>query len=201
MKKGLPVLLSILLCASCACAESTEETMVELPPTDTHILIACFSCTGNTWRLAEYAAQVLNADLFRIEPETSYTDSDLNYHDDNCRANREMADDTCRPALKSLVDNMAQYDTVLLASPTWWGQAPRIMETFIESHDLSGKTLLHFSTSGGSGYGNTGNILAALTDGSVRWLEGARLSSDMTADEMAAWLDEKGIVPDVTLSK
>ena len=201
MKRALSVLLSILLCASCACAESAEETMAEFAPTDSTILVACFSCTGNTWRLAEYAAEHLNADLFRIEPETPYTDSDLNYHDDNCRANREMADDACRPALKSLVESMAQYDTVILASPTWWGQAPRIIETFIESHDLSGKTLLHFSTSGSSGYGNTGNILAALTDGSVRWLEGARLSSDTTADEMAAWLKEKGLTPYVTQSK
>ena len=199
MKRVLPIVLSILLCAFCAHAENVEET--EFTPTDSTILVACFSCTGNTWRLAEYAAECLNADLFRIEPETPYTDSDLNYRDDSCRANREMADDACRPALKSLVDNMAQYDTVILASPTWWGQAPRIMETFLESHELSGKTLLHFSTSGGSGYGNTGSILAALTDESVRWLEGARLSSDTTADEMAAWLNEKGIAPYVTPSK
>ena len=194
MKRTLLVLASILLCASCACAESAQgETTAEFIPTDATVLVACFSCTGNTWRLAEYAAEYLNADLFRIEPETPYTDDDLNYRDDACRANREMADDACRPALKSLVDNMAQYTTVILASPTWWGQAPRIMETFIESHALSGKTVLHFSTSGGSGYGNTGAILAALTDESVTWLEGARLSSNMTREDMAAWLAAKGL--------
>ena len=196
MKRAILLLLSLLVGISCACAEGTEEGAYAFTPTDSAILVACFSCTGNTWRLAEYAAEALNADLFRIEPETPYTDDDLNYRDDACRANREMADDTSRPALRSLVGNMAQYDTVILASPTWWGQAPRIMATFIESHDLSGKTLLHFSTSGGSGYGNTGDILAALTGEGVRWLAGARLSSGMTAEEMAAWLAEKGLAPD-----
>lgn len=193
MKNLFALLLALVLCLSAACAEG--ESTQSFVPTDSNILVACFSATGNTWPLAEYAAQYLNADLFRIEPEEPYTDADLNYNDDNCRANLEMNDETSRPALAAAVENMAQYDTVVLAFPIWWGQAPRIIETFIEAHDLSGKTVLSFCTSGGSGYGRTGELLASLTDDTVNWIEGSRLSTDTTAEEMAAWLAEKGVAP------
>lgn len=115
MKKLLIVLLCLILLVSSAVAGSSPA------PTGTNILVACFSATGNTWPLAEYAAEYLNADLFRIEPEQPYTDADLNYNDDSCRANREMQDEACRPALAATVENMAQYDTVILAFPIWWG--------------------------------------------------------------------------------
>lgn len=192
MKKRLTVLLSMLLLVSFACAEEAGFTF---EPTDSNVLVACFSATGNTWPLAQYAAETLNADLFRIEAEVPYTDADLNYNDNSCRANREMEDETSRPALAATVTNMDQYDTVILAFPIWWGQAPRIIETFIEAHDLSGKTVLTFCTSGGSGYGRTGDILAALTDETVNWIEGARFSASTSAEDMAAWLTEKGIAP------
>ena len=193
MKKWMCILISLMLLAACAVAEEAPDQA--FVPTESNILVACFSATGNTWPLAEYAAQYLNADLFRIEPEEPYTDADLNYNDDNCRANREMNDETSRPALAATVESMAQYDTVVLAFPIWWGQAPRIIETFMEAHDLTGKTVLTFCTSGGSGYGRTGEMLASLTDETVNWIEGSRLSADTTAEEMAAWLTEKGIAP------
>lgn len=192
MKKLLILALALMMSLSFACAE--EETPA-FTPTDSNVLVACFSATGNTWPLAEYAAAYLNADLFRIEPAIPYTDADLNYNDADCRANQEMSDETSRPALAATVENMAQYDTVVLAFPIWWGQAPRLIETFVEAHDLSGKTLLTFCTSASSGYGRTGEILAALTDGTVNWIEGARFSASTTAEEMEAWLAEKGIAP------
>lgn len=191
MKKLLVLLLALTLCLSAACAQAESA----FAPTDSNILVACFSATGNTWPLAQHAAQYLNADLFRIEPEEPYTDADLNYNDDNCRANREMNDQTSRPALAATVENIAQYDTIVLAFPIWWGQAPRIIETFVEAHDLTGKTVLTFCTSGGSGYGSTGDILAALTDDTVNWIEGSRFSPNTTAEEIAAWLTEKGVAP------
>lgn len=192
MKKLIAMLIALMLCLSAACAEEDEAAFV---PTESNILVACFSATGNTWPLAQYAAEFLHADLFRIEAEIPYTDDDLNYNNSACRANQEMNDDSSRPALAATVENMAQYDTVILAFPIWWGQAPRIIETFIEAHDLSGKTVLTFCTSGGSGFGRTGDILAALTDDTVNWIEGSRLSASTTAEEMAAWLTEKGIEP------
>ncbi len=190
MKKLIVMLMALTLCLSVACAEESA-----FAPTKSNILVACFSATGNTWPLAQYAAEYLHADLFRIEAEVPYTDADLNYNDDSCRANQEMDDDSSRPALAATAENMAQYDTVVLAFPIWWGQAPRIIETFIEAHDLSGKTVLPFCTSGSSGFGRTGEILAALTDDTVNWIEGARLSPSTTAEEMAAWLAEKGVEP------
>ena len=190
MKKLIAILIALTLCLSVACAEESA-----FAPTESNILVACFSATGNTWPLAQYAAEYLHADLFRIEAEIPYTDADLNYNDDSCRANQEMGDDSSRPSLAATVENMEQYDTVILAFPIWWGQAPRIIETFIEAHDLSGKTVLPFCTSGSSGFGRTGAILAALTDDTVNWIEGARLSPSTTAEEMAAWLTEKGVAP------
>lgn len=192
MKKLIAMLIALMLCLSAACAEEGEAVFA---PTESNILVACFSATGNTWPLAQYAAEFLHADLFRIEAEIPYTDDDLNYNNSACRANQEMNDDSSRPALAATVENMEQYDTVILAFPIWWGQAPRIIETFIEAHDLSGKTVLTFCTSGSSGFGRTGEILAALTDDTVNWIEGSRLSASTTAEEMAAWLTEKGIAP------
>ena len=192
MKKWIVILMTLMLGLSTACAEESEDAFV---PTDSNILVACFSATGNTWPLAEYAAEYLNADLFRIEPQIPYTDADLDYNDSDSRANQEMNDDASRPALAAEVENMAQYDTVILAFPIWWGQAPRLIETFIEAHDLSGKTVLTFCTSASSGYGRTGEILSALTDETVNWIEGARFSPDTTAEEMQAWFTEKGMEP------
>ncbi len=192
MKKLIAMLMALTLCLTVACAEESDAA---LTPTDSNILVACFSATGNTWPLAQYTAEFLNADLFRIEAEVPYTDDDLNYNDNTCRANQEMEDDSSRPALAATVENMEQYDTVILAFPIWWGQAPRIIETFIEAHDLSGKTVLTFCTSASSGFGRTGEILAALTDDTVNWMDGSRLSASTTAEEMAAWLTEKGVEP------
>lgn len=194
MKKLGMMLLSMMLLAASAFAES-ETAENTFTTTDSNILVACFSATGNTWQLAQYAAEYLNADLFRIEPEEPYTDADLNYNNNNSRANKEMNDDTSRPALAATVENMDQYDTVILAFPIWWGQAPRIVETFIEAHDFTGKTVLCFCTSGGSGYGRTGGVLSALTDNSVTWLKGERFSAGTSAAQMITWLQEMNIAP------
>lgn len=192
MKKLFIIALTLMMTRSVACMGEEEHGFT---PTGSTVLVACFSATGNTIKLAEDAAAYLHADLFRIEPEIPYTDEDLNYNDSDCRANQEMNDVTSRPALAATVPNMAQYDTVILAFPIWWGQAPRIIETFVEAHDLSGKTVLTFCTSASSGYGRTGEILAALTDETVNWIEGARFSASTKAEEIQAWLAEKGIEP------
>ena len=197
MKKMSALILALALCAAPAFAEAAPHPSPEaaFAPTDSTILVACFSATGNTWPLAEYAAEFLNADLFRIEPEIPYTEADLNYGDSASRANQEMNDETSRPALKAAVENIEQYDTILLGFPIWWGQAPRLIETFVEAHDLSGKTILPFCTSGSSGYGQTGEILAALTDETVTWLEGRRFPAGATVEEIAAWLQKMAIEP------
>ena len=106
-----------------------------------------------------------------------------------------MNDETSRPALAATVENMEQYDTVVLAFPIWWGQAPRLIETFVEAHDLSGKTVITFCTSASSGYGRTGEILAALTDETVHWIEGARFPASTTAETCRHGLRKRGSPP------
>lgn len=110
------------------------------------ILIAYFSATNNTENIANHLDDILDADLYEIVPEIPYTSDDLNYNGD-CRANREQNDDTARPAISGSVDNMEQYDVIFLGYPIWWGQAPKIMYTFAEAYDLSGKTIVPFCTS------------------------------------------------------
>lgn len=156
------------------------------------ILVAYFSCTGRTKTLAEYAARELGADLYEIVPEEPYTSADLNYNDDSSRASLEMKDDSMRPAIDAAVAEieMGEYDIIILGYPIWWGQAPRILSTFIESYDFSDKTIIPFCTSGSSGIGSSASRLQALCSGErTVWLAGSRLNST-AEDDMAAWIDE-----------
>ena len=158
-------------------------------------LVAYFSATGVTARLAAMLARAAGADLFEIRPARAYTGADLNWRDAKSRSSLEMKDASARPAIAARVEDMARYDTVFVGFPIWWYQAPRIIETFLESYDFSGKTIVPFATSGGSGMGRTVEILAALTGETVNWVEGTRFSPSATAEEVAAWLTQKGVSP------
>ncbi len=151
------------------------------------VLVAYFSCTGNTELIARYVAETLDADLFRITPESPYTPDDLNYNDSSARATREQNDADARPAVSGAVDNMADYDVIFLGYPIWWGQAPKIMYTFVESYDLSGKTIIPFCTSGSSGIGSSAANLSSEAQGAV-WLPGNRFSQGASRDTVGNWL-------------
>ncbi len=112
-------------------------------------IVCYFSCTGNTKSLAQTTAKALNADLFEIVPEVSYTSADLNWHDSKSRTSKEANDSSSRPAIKTKPE-LANYDTVVLAFPIYWYTAPKIMWTFVEQNDLSGKNVVALCTSGGS---------------------------------------------------
>ena len=129
-----------------------EPTPTPTPEPAANTLIVYFSATNNTENIANHIKTTLgdDADLFEIVPETPYTSADLNYNTD-CRANREQNDANARPAISGSVENMKQYDVIFLGYPIWWGQAPKIMYTFLESYDLNGKTVVPFCTSGSSG--------------------------------------------------
>lgn len=118
-------------------------------------LVAYFSATGVTARMAKKLAALAEADLFEIIPEEPYTKEDLDWTNKNSRSSVEMANKTSRPAIKKLVENMKQYDVICIAFPIWWYVAPHIINTFLESYDLSGKAVILFATSGGSGFGKT----------------------------------------------
>lgn len=163
--------------------EETAPLETEAPQ-DGKVLVAYFSATGNTRPLAEYAADILGADLYEIVPAQPYTADDLNYNKD-CRANDEQNDDNARPAIETAVADMAQYDTVFIGYPIWWGRAPKIIHTFLESYDLSGKTIVTFSTSGGSGHED-----ATIRDyePDATWQEGRRFAAGTDRDAVADWL-------------
>ena len=115
------------------------------------VAVVYFSGTGNTREVANLLAKEANADIFEIIPENMYTADDLNYNDDNCRANQEMNDDSARPAISNDLSVVSEYDVIYLGYSIWWRTAPRIIRTFIENYDISGATLYMFCTSGGSG--------------------------------------------------
>ena len=163
-----------------------------------NILVAYFSATGTTKTLAEYASDILNADIYEMIAADSYTEEDLTYYT-NSRADREQDDLAARPAIFSRIENMEQYDTILLGYPIWHGQAPRIISTFLESYDFSGKTMIPFCTSHSSGIGSSDANLHSLAK-NANWLDGRRFASGTTKEEMAAWLDEMEIVPANTTS-
>lgn len=161
--------------------------------TENSILVVYFSATGTTKPIAEYAADILNADIYEIVPDDPYTEEDLAYYT-NGRADREQNDSSARPAISGGVENMQQYDTILLGYPIWHGQAPRIISTFLESYDFSGKTILPFCTSHSSDIGTSDTNLHSLVE-NANWLDGRRFAGGTTKDEIAAWLDEMEITP------
>ena len=149
-------------------------------------LVAYFSASGVTKKLAERLAGAIGADTFEICPETPYTDADLDWRNPKSRSSVEMNDPKSRPAMAE-TPRLAGYDTVFVGFPIWWYQAPRIIQTFLESADFSGKTVIPFATSGGSGMGKTVELLRSSCAPDTRWNEGKRLSSHASAQEVSAW--------------
>ena len=176
--------------------DDTEETE-PAPETDTgsegtKVLVVYFSATNTTEGVAEHIANGLNADIYEIVPEDPYTDADLNYNDNNSRTTIEMNDPNARPAISGSVENMEQYDIIFVGYPIWWGEAPRIVSTFMESYDFSGKTIVPFCTSGGSGIGSSASNLERLTSGAT-WLDGRRLNGSDSQDTVMEWVNGLGL--------
>ena len=144
-----------------------------------------FSGTGNTREVADLLAKETDADIFEIIPKNMYTSDDLNYNDDNCRANQEMNDESARPAISNDLSVVSEYDVIYLGYPIWWGTAPRIIQTFIESYDISGATVYMFCTSGGSGIEKSISDLQQLYP-DVNIVDGKRLN-DATELDIREW--------------
>lgn len=128
-------------------------------------LVAYFSVSGTTEKVARDLASVVGADLFEIVPEIPYTRADLNWNDRESRSTIEMRDEACRPAIAGKVADMASYDTVYVGFPVWWYIEPRIIDTFLESYDFTGKTIIPFATSGGSDLGKAPQRMQQLAPG------------------------------------
>ena len=172
---------------------ASAETEATVDPTQTvtepeaggaKTLVIYFSATGTTKGVAEKIAAVTGADTYEILAAQPYTDDDLNWHDSNSRTTKEQNDKSVRPAIGSEKISLDGYSTIFIGYPIWWGEEPRIMDTFVESYDFSGKTVIPFCTSGGSGIGASGKNLEA-NAGDGKWLEGERLSS---SSDITGWI-------------
>ena len=167
--------------------EAKESTPAKSDSESGKSIVIYFSATGNTKSVAQHIAAVTGADTYEILAAQPYTDDDLNWKDDNSRATKEQNDKTVRPEIGSEKLDLSAYDTIYLGYPIWWGQAPRIMDTFVESYDFTGKTVIPFCTSGSSDIGTTGDDLEA-NAGSGNWLKGKRFAGGTTQAEVEEWL-------------
>ena len=209
MKKFLAILLTLILVmglAACGGNDSeaaedssaaTNDTATETPADEPEeestepaggTLVVYFSMTGTTRGVAEKIAAITGADIYEIKAAQEYTSDDLNYNDSETRATVEQKDPTVRPEIGSDPVSLDGYSTVYIGYPIWWGEEPRIMDTFVESCNFDGKTVIPFCTSGSSSIGNSGKNLAA-NAGSGNWLDGQRFSGSTTEDELRGWIE------------
>ena len=151
-------------------------------------LVVYFSATGTTKGVAEKIAGITDADIYEIKAAQEYTDADLNWNDSDSRSTKEQNDSSVRPEIGSEAISIDGYTTIYIGYPIWWGEEPRIMDTFVESYNFDGITLIPFCTSGGSGIGRSGQNLAD-NAGSGTWLDGKRFGAGVSEDELKSWID------------
>jgi len=172
------------LWAVAACHAQTTDNVMN---NNSKTLVAYFSATGTTMEAATRLARVAHADLHEIVPAVPYTAADLNWRDKKSRSTLEMQDKSSRPAIANRVEDIAQYDTIFVGYPIWWYIAPTIINTFLEQYDLTGKTIVPFFTSGGSGAGETMRYLRPSAPG-ANWVDPKNLNF-MGDSEIKSWLD------------
>lgn len=178
-------------------AENAENETDNAKDTDSQnnskVLVAYFSATGTTKKVAETISNVLSADIYEIVPKEPYTDDDLNYSNNNSRTSIEMNDNSSRPEISGSLENIGNYDVIFLGYPIWWGEAPHIIYTFMESYDFSSKTIIPFCTSGSSGIGSSAeNLHSSVSDGGI-WIDGDRLESNSSREDIEKWIDGLGL--------
>ena len=151
-------------------------------------LVAFFSASGSTRKLANTLAQVVGADVYEIKPATPYTGKDLNWNDSQSRSSVEMADKNSRPALNDTDAKISEYDTIFIGFPIWWYVAPHIVNSFLESYDFAGKTIVLFATSGGSGFGETLAQLKPSCAASTKWIQGKVFRGRVDKNILSDWI-------------
>ena len=206
MRKILLILLTLCLAiglAACGSGSSSDETAetdtgsvaTEEPTSEAEgdnsgngTLVVYFSVTGNTKGVAEKIADITDADVYEIKAAEEYTNEDIDYNDEDSRTTHEQNDPSARPEIGSDKISLEGYQTIYIGYPIWWGQEPRIMDTFAESYDFDGITMIPFCTSGSSDIGESGQNLADLA-GSGNWFEGKRFDGSASEDEVRTWID------------
>ena len=162
--------------------QSQNETKKE-ETSDKRVAVVYFSATGTTKTVAEYIKDVANADIFEIVPKQKYSSDDLNYNNNNSRSTKEQNDKNARPEIANNID-VSNYDVIFIGYPIWWGDTPRIIQTFMESHELSGKTMIPFCTSGGTGISTSENTLKSYKG--INWISGKRLGT--SKNDVTSWV-------------
>ncbi len=156
-------------------------------------LVAYFSASGVTAGLANNLAEAAGADLYEIKPAVPYTNADLNWQDKNSRSSVEMNDKSFRPAIADTDANITDYDTIFVGFPIWWYVAPTIINTFLEAYDFSGKTIILFATSGGSGMGNSAKELKTSVSDTAVIKDGKRFAAGTSVNELKKWIESLGV--------
>ena len=169
-------------------SETETETTEPAPAVHSDVLVVYFSATGTTKGVAERIAAVTGGDLYEILAAEPYSDDDLNYNDRDSRSAKEQNDKNVRPEIGSEDISLEGYTTLYLGFPIWWGEEPRILDTFVEKYSFEGITVIPFCTSASSGIGRSGPNMEALA-GSGTWLDGERFSGSVSEEDLRAWID------------
>lgn len=193
----LSIFLPGLLLTANACNSTDEPVKSDEPtynpnPTNDRALVVYFSCTNTTKDIADRIVEATGAAIWRIEPEVAYTSEDLDYNNSSSRANREQNDPSERPAIKGKCENLADYNVIFLGYPIWWGKAPKIIFTFLESHNFTGKTIVPFCTSHSSGIGSSDTDLHRLATG-IEWKTGRRFSGNESKETIKKWIESMNL--------
>lgn len=162
------------------------EDSVDITPKNENVAIVYFSATGNTEQVAQYIQEETNGTLIEIVPQEEYTDNDLNYGNEDSRTSREQNSNDARPTIANDID-VSSYDVIYLGYPIWWGDVPKIILTFLDEVDLSGKTVIPFCTSGGSGIESSMETLKNYNS-SIHWIDGKRLS--ISKSDVVDWVNQ-----------
>jgi len=177
------LIMALLALAGCG---NTNDTTSETSSSDT--LVVYFSATGNTKGVAEKIASITGADIYEIKAAQEYTDEDLDWNNKDSRTTHEQNDASVRPEIGSDPVSLEGYTTIYIGYPIWWGEEPRIMDTFVENYDFNGITMIPFCTSGSSSIGSSGQNLED-NAGSGNWQEGARFSGGASEEELKSWIE------------
>ena len=187
MKKILVLLVTALFVGACSAKPTPQVTQEKPMKSNQKTLVAYFSATGTTKKVAQNLAKAVNADIYEIKPAVAYTDADLNWRNSNSRSSVEMNNKSSRPEMVADNFSVKDYDVIYLGFPIWWGTAPHIVETFLEKQDFANKTIFLFATSGSSGMGTTDEDLKPSVSPSTKIVKGKTLNGNPSVEELKAW--------------
>ena len=193
MKKRLYMTVVIFICSVISVYPVSADTAITQSLSESKTLVAYYSASGTTDRIAQFIAEEMNADTFVITPVDEYTDADLDWTDSSSRVVTEHNDPNRHTELVTVMpESFDNYDNIFIGYPIWWGIAAWPVDTFVKNNDFTGKTVIPFATSSSSGMGQSGSLLADMA-GTGEWQEGQRFSSGVSSDDVQSWVNGLGL--------